>query len=254
MSFNLNTKQLEYWLRKKEFRVPELRMTGAEIKEKEYILMERNNRILGRSFHHTFEKWFKKWGRIPTPQEFVAMQMQDIRKNYSNEGWKRKYNVQFKWTATVEKGIKQRLLRSYKSFINELHTELIIKEMFPHVKIVRNDELDYSGIDLLVVDKKNQVEHKIHITKASEYAIDFLFKKEGKEIEFRGYTNKLWAVPRWKKLNHAIYKERCFAGHTFFLYGTGSCWYTRMVNGYPLFTRAYVQNKLEANIMLKKGA
>lgn len=254
MSFNLDTKQLEYWLRKKEYTVPEIKMTVSERNEKDYILMEQNNRILGRSFHHTFEKWFKKWKRIPTPQEFMAMQMQDVKKNFSYEGWKAKHRVTFSWSPTVEKGIKQRILRSYISFINELHTELMIKELFPWVKIVRNDELDYSGIDMLVVDKKNQVEHKIHITKASAYAVDFLFKKEGRELEFRGYTNNVWAVPRWKKVKHYVYKDRSFKGHTFFLYRDYQCFETRIVNGYSLFTRAFVKNKLEANIEFRRGA
>ena len=99
---------------------------------------------------------------------------------------KKKLKNYLKWTPIVEKGIKQRLLRSYKSFINELHTELMIKELYPTYDIIRNDELDYSGIDLLVRDRKNNIDHKIHITKNSDYAIDFLFRKEGKELEFKG--------------------------------------------------------------------
>lgn len=254
MSFNLTTHRLEYWLKQAEYRIPKIVMSRAEMLDSNYIKMEKNNRILGRSFHHTFEKWFKKWGRIPTPQEFIAMQMQDVKKNYNNEGWKRRYRINFEWTTTVEKGIKQRLLRSYISFINEIHTELIIKESFPYVDIQRSDELDFAGIDLLVIDRKHGVKHKIHITKNSEYAVEYLFKKEGKSIEFRGYQSKLWAVPVWKRNNHSIYKDRNFSGHTFFLYSNSSNGETRVVNGYPLFTKEYVKNKLLVNIELKKGA
>lgn len=254
MSFNLTTGKLEYWLKQAEYKIPQIKMTREEMADVNYKKMEQNNRILGRSFHHTFEKWFRKWGRIPTPQEFIAMQMQDVRKNYENESWKKRYNINFQLTETVEKGIKQRLLRSYISFINELHTELTIQECFPNVTIERNDELDYSGIDLLVIDKKNHVEHKIHITKNSEYAVDFLFKKEGRAIEFRGYQNKLWAVPVWKRNNHSIYKDRSFKGHTFFLYSNCNNEETRVVNGYPLFKKEFIMNKLLVNVELKKGA
>lgn len=251
MHFKLNTTRLEYWLRHREYTLPAIRMTYDEINDIEYRKMESNNRILGRSFHHTFEKWYRHWKRIPTPQEFVAMQMQDIRKNYENEAWKKRYKVNFRWTPTVEKGIKQRLLRSYKSFINELHTELSIMEIYPHIEIERSDELDFSGIDILAIDRKNNVQHKIHITKASEYAIDYLFRKEGKELTFRGYQNKLWAVPTWKKNNHSIYRERSFKGHTFFLYSDAPTDDVKVVNGYPLFTKPFIKNKLEVNTKLR---
>lgn len=254
MSFNLNVVKLEYWLKQAEYKIPQIKMTREELSDYDYKEMEKNNRILGRSFHHTFEKWYRKWGRIPTPQEFIAMQMQDVRKNYENEGWKKKYKINFDWTPTVEKGIKQRLLRSYISFINELHTELLIKECFPHLEVKRSDELDFAGIDLLVIDKKNNVEHKIHITKNSVSAVDYLFKKEGRSIEFRGYNSKLWAVPKWKRNTHAIYKDRSFTGHTFFLYGACNNEETRIVNGYPLFKKEFVMNKILVNTELKKGA
>lgn len=254
MTFNLSVNKLEYWLKQAEYRIPQIKMTRTEMADENYIKMEQNNRILGRSFHHTFEKWFKKWGRIPTPQEFVAMQMQDVRKNYENESWKRRYKINFQWGQVVEKGIKQRLLRSYISFINELHTELTIQECFPNVTIERNDELDYSGIDLLVIDKKNGVNHKIHITKNSEYAVDYLFKKEGRAIEFRGYQTKVWAVPVWKRSNHSIYKDRSFRGHTFFLYGNSANDETKIINGYPLFKKEFIINKLLVNVELRKGA
>lgn len=251
MDFKLNTAKLECWLRKKEYKIPAIKMTYDEVNDVNYKKMESNNRILGRSFHHTFEKWFRKYGRIPTPQEFVAMQMVDIKKNYANEMWKKKYNISFQWTPIVEKGIKQRLLRSYKSFINELHTELSIIELFPNIRIERSDELDYSGIDILAIDRKTKVQHKIHITKASEYAIDFLFKKEGKELQFRGYQNKMWAVPIWKRNTHSIYKERNFKGHTFFLYTETPSDDVKVINGYPLFTKNFIKNKLEVNTMLR---
>lgn len=254
MSFNLSLVKLEYWLKQAEYNIPQIKMSGEELKDLNYMEMEKNNRILGRSFHHTFEKWFRKWGRIPTPQEFIAMQMQDVRKNFSNEGWKRNHKIKFELTPTVEKGIKQRLLRSYISFINELHTELIIQEEFPSLVIERSDELDFAGIDLLVIDKKNGVEHKIHITKNSEIAIDYLFKKEGKFIEFRGYDTKLWAVPKWKKVNHGVYKDRDFRGHTFLLYGARNNAETKVVNGYPLFRKEYVINKILVNTELRKVA
>lgn len=249
----MNTKMLESWLRLKEYTMPVVRMTREEVDNIEYKKMELNNRILGRSFHHTFEKWFRQWKRIPTPQEFVAMQMQDIKRNYSNEAWRRKYKISFAWTPIVEKGIKQRLLRSYKSFINELHTELLIKELYPSVEILRSDELDFSGIDIYVRDRKSGIEHKIHITKNSEYAIDFLFKKEGRALEFKGYGNSLFARPNWKKSNHSIYKDRSFKGHTFFLYSEVNSSDIKMVNGYPLFTMSYVNRKMEADrIRLKR--
>ncbi|MDK0928417.1 hypothetical protein P5F55_13710 [Clostridium perfringens] len=254
MSFNLTIKSLEYWLRKPEFNIPKIGLTRAEVEDEQYKLMEANNRILGRSFHHTFGMWFQKWGRIPTPQEFIAMQMKDIKKNYQNQAWRRNHKVTFNLTPIVEKGLKQRLLRSYISFINELHTELQIQEIYPKVEISRNDELDFSGIDIQATDKKRNVVHNIHITKNSVYAIDFLFKKEGKFLEFRGYNNKLWAVPCWKKSTHPIYKERDFSGHVFLLYDPKSSDSTKVINGYPLFKEEYIKNKLEANYVRKKGA
>lgn len=251
MVFGLTVEMLEKWLKKREYSPPNYSLTKAELKDANYQLMEKNNRILGRSFHHTFEKWYKAYNRIPTPQEFVAMQMKDIKKNFSREGWQERNGVTFKMTPLVEKGLKQRLLRSYISLITELHAELTIQRLFPTYEIVRNDELDYSGIDLLVIDKKNQVEHKIHITKANEYAIDFLFKKEGKELEFRGYGSTLYARPNWKKIKHSVYRERDFKGHTFFLYTGHSTDDVKVINGYPLFRKEYIKNKIEVNTMLR---
>lgn len=253
MAFNLTLKSLEHWLRQPEFRLPRIVITIQEQKDTQYQLMESNNRILGRSFHHTFSMWYQKWHRIPTPQEFIAMQLNDIKKNYKNGAWRRNHKVIFDWTPIVEKGIKQRLLRSYISFINELHTELLIKELYPKANILRNDELDFAGIDIQVLDKKRNVTHDIHVTKNSTYAIDFLFKKEGKSLEFRGYTKNIWAKPYWIKSTHPIYRERCFCGHVFLLYDTKSSYSTRIVNGYPLFRKEYIENKLEANA-IRQGA
>lgn len=245
MKINMTKFQLERWLRLKEYSIPAIKMTKAERNDTEYEKMENNNRILGRSFHHSFEKWYKKYKRIPTPQEFVAMQMQDIRKNYANEGWKRKYKINFQWTPIVEKGIKQRLLRSYKSFINELHTELMIKELYPTYGVIRNDELDYSGIDLLVRDRKNNIDHKIHITKNSDYAIGFLFRKEGKELKFRGYGSKLFARPTWKRINNSLCSQRDFTGHTFLLYTDAPNDAVKVINGYPLFRESHIKMKID---------
>ena len=254
MKYNMNSLKLEYWLKQPEYRIPEIKMTRAEKNDINYINMEKNNRILGRSFHHNFERWFKKWGRIPTPQEFISMQMQDVKKNFSNAGWKAKYKINFELTEIVLKGIKQRILRSYISFINELHTELTIKELFPRIVIERNDELDFAGIDILAKDYKTGVEHKIHITKNSDYAVSFLFKKEGRELEFRGYGKTLFAKPQWKRNNHSIYKNRSFKGHTFFLYDNNESDSTKIVHGYPLFKRRYISDKLLINLELKRGA
>lgn len=245
MILNINRIQLEGWLRLKEYSIPAWKVTYSEQKDSEYIKMEKNNRVLGRSFHHSFEKWYKQYKRIPTPQEFVALQMKDVRKNYNNEGWRKKYKINFQWTPIVEKGIKCRLLRSYKSFINELHTELMIKDLYPKCDIIRDDELDFSGVDLLVRDRKNKIDHNIHITKNSDYAIDFLFKKEGKELEFRGYKSKLYAKPRWKKVNHSLYCDRDFTGHTFLFYSENESEYVKKINGYPLFKESYIKMKID---------
>lgn len=254
--YGLTTASLEHWLRQREYTIQPVRLTAREVADANLKAMEKNNRVLGRSFHHTFDKWYKQFKRIPTPQEFMALQLKDIRANFSNTAWKRNNNIKFTWTDTVEKGIKNRILRSYKSFIIELHTELLISELFPKYQIMRDGELDYSGIDLLVKDRKNKVDHFLHITKNGEYAIDYLFKKEGRSLEFRGYGESLWARPEWKKSNHAIYSNRSFTGHTFLLYdesgkGCGSC---KLVNGYPLFTDEYIKYKLEVNKTLRAGA
>lgn len=249
MAFNLTVKSLEGWLYRPEYKPHRIQLTKEELSTKDVVEMEKHNRVLGRSFHHTFDKWFKKWKRIPTPQEFIAMQMEDVRKNFDSPAWRRNHRINFQLTPVVEKALKGRLLRSYVSFINELHTELVIKELYPKATIDRGTELDFEGIDLLVHDSNKAVSHKIHITKNSVYAIDFLFKKEGKKLEFRGYNNKLWAVPVWKKVNHAIYEDRDFSGHIFLLYNSTADYSTRVVNGYYLFTRDYIKTKLEANIL-----
>lgn len=251
MSFNLTIKSLEFWLRQKEYNIPKIHLTKEEIKQEDYRMMEQNNRILGRSFNDTFNIWFQKWGRIPTPQEFIAMQLKDVKKNYSVPEWKRNYHIKFKWTPAVEKGIKQRILRSYISFINELHTELMIKNLYPKIKIDRGTELDFAGIDIQAKDLKSGVVHKIHITKNSQYAIDFLFKKEGKKLEFKKVEGQVWSKPTWEKINHPIYRGRNFKGHVFLLYDSFPSYSTRIVNGYPLFTQAYVKNRLDVNIKLK---
>ena len=247
----LNTTRLEFLLKQKAYRIPNIRMTKAEQKDPNYRLMEQNNRVLGRSFHHTFDKAHKMLGRIPTPQEFIAFQMKDVKKSYASEVWRVRNNVCFKWTETVEKGIKQRLLRSYISFINERHTELSILEIYPNFVIKRSDKLDYAGIDLVALDYKHRVSHKLHITKNSEYAIDFLFKKEGKQLDFKQEKGQMFARPKWTKINHQIYKERDFTGHTFLLYDEVESDSTKIVNGYALFKKQYLINKIQTNTQLR---
>ena len=255
MDYKLTTSILEGWLRRKEYRCPYFRMTASEMADSGYIQMERCNRVLGRSFHHTFEKWFKGYKRIPTPNEFVALQMMDIEKKFNTPSWKSSHKISFNLTPIVKKGMKNRLLRSYKSFINELHTKCLIKELYPKLEIESNGNLDYEGIDILAINNKKGYSHKIHITRASEYAIDFLFKKEGKRLEFRGYDGCVFAKPVWEKISHSIYQQRDFRGHTFFLYSEQSNNSdVRVVNGYPLFTKQYIVTKIEAdNIRFSKA-
>ena len=249
---SLTVKRLEGYLRLKEYRIPEIKLTSQDINEENFKKMEQANRIMGRNFHHAFEIWYKQFKRIPTPQEFLVLQLQDLKNNMKNPSWRAKNYANFEFTPAVEKGIKHRILRSYKSFIIELHTVLAVQEIFPDLKVITNAELDFAGVDLLVKDHKNKIEHSIHITKASEYAIDFLFKKEGRSLTFRGYGSKLYARPKWTNINHCIYKHRDFTGHTFLLYYTqGQYEIMQYINGYPLFRMEYIKYKLDVNTAIK---
>lgn len=250
----MDKETLESYLKQPEYKIIPIILTAEERKDSDYLAMELSNRVLGRSFHHTFEKWLGDCGRIPTPKEFIESQLEDVRKDFNNEEWKINNRITFDLTPTVLKGLNHRLLRSYISFINELHTTCLIQELFPHVKIERNDLLDFEGIDILVIDDEFKTTHNIHITKNSASAIDNLFKKEGKFLEFRGYQTKLWAVPKWKKLSHNIYSERNFEGHTFLLYSSFENDETLILNGYPLFKDKYIMTKLGIRNNLHKGA
>lgn len=249
----ISTEYLEYFLRRVEYKPLNIHMTAQEMADPNYVKMEKNNMVLGRSFHDTFQKWHKEFKRIPTPQEFIARQMTDIRKNFECPEWRRNKHINFELNAVVEKGIKQRLERSYISCINEIHTACIISREFPHLTIERAKDLDYSGVDILAIDRKNRIEHKIHITKNSPYAIDFLFKKEDKELTFKN-EGKCWNTPKWKHLNHRVYSKRDFKGHMFLLYSAHNDDRTKIVNGYPLFRDEFIINKIKVNTMLGIGA
>lgn len=251
MSFNLTVQSLESQLKKASYALPNIRLTREEQKDENYQAMEASNGILGRSFHSAFKAYHKEHGRIPTPKEFIDMQMKEVRENFGSVQWRNSHRINYILTDIVEKGIKQRLLRSYVSFINELHTELLIQETYPNIKIERNLELDYAGIDILANDKKRNVTHEIHITKNSPHAVQYLFKKEGKELVFEREESKLWAYPRWEHINHPVYSKRDFTGHVFLLYDAHGTFTTKVINGYPLFRKSYIINKLEANYFRK---
>lgn len=251
MSFNLTVQELEKQLQTVEYALPKIQLTWEEKQDVNYKAMEESNGILGRSFQNAFRNFHVEHGRIPTPQEFINMQMIEIRENFGSVQWRNSHKIRYTLTGLVEKGVKQRLLRSYISFITELHTELLILDLYPDIEIERSVGLDYAGIDILANDKKMNVTHEIHITKNSPHAIQYLFKKEGKELVFEEVEGKLWASPRWKHINHPVYSERDFTGHVFLLYDAHGTYTTKIIHGYPLFRRGYILNKLEANYFRK---
>lgn len=248
MKINIQSEDLINILKKEEYKPKHQHLTKQELEDKEYLRMEESNCLFSIKELTLIEDYFEKYNRLITPTEFTELCYNHILSKLLN----REIPITFNWNKAVEKGLKNRLLRTYISFIIELHTCLLLKEMFPESEIIKSAELDLQGIDILL--KEKSIEHKIHITKHSPYAIDYLLKKEGLKIEFKKEDGKLYSRPIHSKVQNEKYAHRDFSGHTFLLYDGFNSDTTQKINGYFLFRKEYLLNKIQVDTLRKLRA
>lgn len=238
--------KLERLLKKKEFRIVEYTLTEEEKNSIDVLLINRANRLLGRSFHDSFNISICKYKRIPTPTEFMLSQFKDLKKNFASEKFRKNRNIYFKLTSAVEREIKNRILRAYKSMVIELHTVLQLNILYPSLKVKRNTELDFLGVDIQLYDKRYKSFYNIHITSNTDKGLDNLIKKEGRRLTFKYDNKNVFARPTWGLNNKKAYVGRDFTNHLIFRYDTPKLNDNsfRGVNGYQLFTEEYISRKI----------
>lgn len=248
MKINIQIEDLLSTLKKEEYKPKHLHLTKKELEDKQYIRMEQYNGLFIAKELTLIEDYFEKYGKLITPNKFIELcYNQILKKILSGEIY-----IPFNWNKAVKKGLKNRLLRTYISFINEIHTCLLLKELFPETEIIKSAELDLQGIDIVM--KEKDIEHKIHITKHSPYAIDYLLKKEGLKIEFKHENGKLYSRPIHLKIASEKYSHRDFAGHIFLLYDAFNSDTTQKINGYFIFRKEYLLNKIQVDTFRKLRA
>lgn len=176
-----------------------------------------------------FEDLMDELGRIPTQDEYVERGVDLTRQWWCEAILKHNQSVKgLDFEGAVVDACRDRLGRGYISMVNELHTQILLKEVYPKGKIITHDLLDLLlGVDIVLeLDKKR---YYIHIFKDSHYGVQAFYKKEkrgginhnGKFIKFkRDFTGDV----RLQYLSHDTNDDKC-----------------KFINGIPVFTREWLE-------------
>lgn len=233
-------------LNRVEFRIKEYKLTEEEKNNPVIQQAYANTKMTGRMFSHTFDKWIKKYNRVPTPKEFLAMQFNDFKKNIDRPNFAEKYGIQLPITPLLEKAIKNRILRGYKSLMIEIHTQLQLMDLYPACKVISNDDLDMAGVDIVLRNTKNGKQVFIHVTSWTGLGAECLLEKGNRTLSFKQEENRCYSRPVWGSSAKKGYRNRNFKGHTFLSYYDvkNADDRIKMLNGYPLFQQEYLRSKV----------
>ncbi len=177
-------------LNRVEFKIKEYKLTEEEKKNPVIQQAYANTKMTGRMFSHTFDKWIKKYNRVPTPKEFLAMQYTDFKKNIDRPNFAEKYGIHLPITPLLEKAIKNRILRGYKSLMIEIHTQLQLMDLYPSCKVISNDDLDMAGVDIVLRNTKNGKQVFIHVTSWTGLGAECLLEKGNRKLSFKQEENR----------------------------------------------------------------
>lgn len=245
--YRFTLEHLEALLRRKEFRIREYALTKAEQQDPTIPKAYKNIQMAGRCFSHTFHKWMTTYNRVPTPAEFTCLQFNDVLKNLKRDRFRAKQGIILPMSVALEKTIKNRILRGYKSIIIEIHTQLQLERLYPKCKLISNEDLDRNGVDILMHDIRKNIYVNMHVTSWTGMGTESLLEKGGKQITFKNVEGTVFSRPIWGKTSRSNYNKRDFTGHTFLTYYNVRNKDDRifMVNGYPFFQDEYLKMKVD---------
>ena len=124
-------------------------------------------------FVYSFYDYLFKHNSIPNQKEFIKFYMESnidkLKEGYLKDGmeYSKKYKFNYKVKDLLDY-LKWRLMRTYPSYIRDMHFSILVKEKLSSRDVFYNPELDVKkGIDILIDDK-----YKINLyvsTERSEY-------------------------------------------------------------------------------------
>lgn len=140
----------------------------------------------------------KEFGRIPSQTEYIESGL-IIAEDFFT---KKRYSKTFEWDESLIKSVKNRLARTYNSYLIESQVELYLKEK-TDIRLAFNKMLDKKfGADICIL--KDDRIYYLHIAKDSKYSRSMLSDK-GTRKPFILYNNtKYWWKRNWGKAHHKL--------------------------------------------------
>lgn len=130
-----------------------------------------------------FDDMLEETGRVPEPQEYLDRTIQMTKENfyhnspegklYLNKGTKgRGISTNYlQWSDSMEKAVRWRAGRTYRSMLAEYSALLHFKDVFPNSLILAGDLMDFvAGVDITILDRDLNISIQAHITKESPWA------------------------------------------------------------------------------------
>lgn len=227
-----STKEFEKLIGQAEYSTKKY-LDRSKLTDKELMAVDAYENItsFGIDVADCFEDLLEELGRIPTQDEYVnrgveltSMWCEAILKHDN-----RVLGINFE--GAVVDACKDRLGRGYISMVNELHTKLLLKEIYPKAKVISHDLLDLLlGVDIVLeLDKKR---YYIHIFKDSHYGVQAFYNKEqrggiNKDGKFIKYQRDFTGDVRLQYLSRDTNSDKC-----------------KFINGMPVFTREWLEGYL----------
>lgn len=227
--------ELEALLRRKIYRTKTY-LDGNNLKGADGVKYMRFNNInsLGASVGNCFEELVGRLKRIPTQKEYVDLGTELTASWWINAQLNRDYRIKgLSFDGVIVEACRERMARSYLSIINEIHTHLLLKELYPTAKIITHNVIDLVlGVDIIMeLDNRR---YYIHILKDSKFSIDSYYSKENHGGLF-------------KDGNYYKYK-RDFTGDILLTYTTKDSVKCITLRDIPLFRREYLKEYIDNTI------
>lgn len=145
-------------------------------------------------------------GIPPTQQEYVEAGLVRAKKFFDEKDshWiykTRKYH-QFVWDERLIKAVKNRLARTYPSFLIEIQVQLYLLNKYD-VKLACNEYLDMNfGVDITVLKDKKL--YYIHIAKNSRWSRDMIKEKGNRKSYIMKNNKKHYWTRNWGSAHHLL--------------------------------------------------
>ena len=202
------------------------KLYSLNYRDAEVQKMENKNYVLA-NFTDVVYVYLRKYNRMPTPHDYA---MYEVKKVHS-----RLQRDKIQINDNVKKALYNRRVNSYVSFIAEIYTRMIFKRLLSSkYSILSSEEMDLvHGVDIVIKNNHTGKCAYIHVTSNTKYARDRALQKATKNG--RDFTGHMWLYYDKKRIadyNNPLLPELST--------DTTSEW-----NGYYLFKKDYIQEKIE---------